>query len=397
MAKVFPIYSSLEDNTSSDYEVLNKQQDQCNSAIERIHHLENIEGVDVNMANRDLEYANDVLKVVGNEEELKMVESQEYHKELFPNRLRITKEALNLVISRLSNEIDNIKGSMEIKEVEENKEENKPIDNDEKQEELIKDDIKEQNLTAISMSTPNLIVATAKALGGVAGVQHSDNAKIVAATVDVAPIVASRCISDDNFNTKVDNVSTASSKPQQVIEFFNSQEGYNWLMGPKGQIYLGNIIKNNMDDFEIGRCSWSTYRNSISNEEIKLQVARETMAIANYQVHERDELETDEIEGNTFNTYSDLTENKDRISRLELLESEIAGVDNLIDGPMVPAPDTVETYVNTIDTINAPIKQELNVLEPMISEVTKEEMKYDTIGYLRGLRKDLVMLRDGLK
>lgn len=404
MARLFADILNTNTPVTLSLEEVRQEIQSCDKALSKIHSIK-ANSYDVSSVYRDLTYVNGVIGKYGK------------------NKVSISKEEnvidVNTKMEEAESSVQDIKSDLVKKEEELKKEEEvaqpqpvEPTPEPVKVEDtdiIKKYPVNEETLTKYALTSPNLLNASTVAL------KASDELGEAPTVVNLTKAVLSDASDNANMVKVVgEHYNKDISLLDNVHRFFNSREGREWLQSDKGRswveysankhkISLEDNIDINPDDIDVNEeMDVPAYEEEYGDVLIAMESSN--AAISDYVVN--GQTDDNNIDGDpdtilTENeTLAKLSENSDRISRLEneidLVSLGINNIDNIQASSSVSL-ESARTY-NTI--LNSVAIRSSKVIGYKFKEdkynLSTEDMKYDPVGSLVVARESLVEVFNGI-
>lgn len=374
-----PVIISLE-SVREDIRLCNNVKNKLNNIKSNIHDRESVI--------RDLPYVNSIL--------LK-------HNKM---PLRVTREDnladVNNRVNDAESDVNDIATDLATKEQELAKQDQdqqeqvvtEPLAQEPEVEPIKKYPLNEKTLTTYAISTPNLLSATA------AAVKVGDGIEDAPTVVDVAKSVIANAATNENMvNVIQEGYDYKKSLISNVMRFYNSKEGRTWLMSPKGQEWISYIaskhsISKEEDIIDTAKIEEPDFENIEQPDDVVIAMEN-NLGQLDYLVNGRKDYDDEDIESvvNASETEEALSDNADKITRLENnIDLLAAGIES-IDGIQASSSVTVESakiYSNILHKLAADTSSVIGYELNSDYVISKEDLKYDPAGGLSIAREQLV-------
>ena len=329
-----------------------------------------------------------------------------YVNAVIPNRIKISKEDSDTVIVEKVGEAEKMVNSV-ISELTEQHdtlvaEQENVLNEEPKQEEpkkevepIIKYPLNEKTLTTYSLTTPNLLNAVAVVLDDKKLAKDKDQ--------EPASVVSTAKVLLDDIATRKELVEVAKEEYDanlpiidNAVKFFNSSRGNKWLLGKEGKQWINYVLykKNiSLEDSSILPQEDYDVFSKEDDEELEAIISMEDAndALIIETVYNKEEEKN--VEKDTDETMSELTENVDRISRLEdEMTLVAAGIDNIddIQANQTLSVESAICYNRVLDRLKNEVGNHIGLKEINHYELAKESIEFDPAGGLTIAREGLV-------
>lgn len=261
--------------------------------------------------------------------------------------------------------------------------------------------LNEKTLTTYAITSPNLLSATA------AAIKVGDTKEDAPTLVSTAKTVIENSANNENMvNIIQEGYNYSKTLPENVMDFYNSPKGRKWLMSSKGQEWISYIagkykISKEEDIIDTTKVKEPDFKDIEQPDDVIIAMENR-LAEANYIVNERknpedmdDEYEEVEeaIARQTEQTEEVLSDNADKITRLENTMDLVAAGINSVDHIQSSTSITVESavvYNNILQKLAVDSASIVNHEVHLSYNISKEDMSYDPVGSLSISREQLV-------
>ena len=294
------------------------------------------------------------------------------------------------IIADLTNQHDTI--VMEELEIVEQK---APEEQPKEIEPIVKYPLNEKTLTTYAITTPNLLNATAAVVtkkGDVINKEVGEGSVVSTAKVlldDIATRKELVTVAKETYDEKLPLIDNA-------VKFFNSSAGNKWLLSKEGNKWINYVIyKKNLsleDSSILPQEDYDVFAKEDDDdlETIIAMEAKSDIAELDTLTESTSEVEADKDEEQTL---AELSDNADKISRLEdEMTLVAAGIDS-IDNIQADQSITVESavyYNKVLNRIKSEAANHIGLSNLEVYEISKEEAEFDPAGKLTIAREGLV-------